>query len=180
MATYNTPVTPVFNAGYGPYASDFNTWIYQTFSFFQNKVVLRVSQTTTATSLPDSGAVTTIAYDTVLEDPYSGWNASTHLWTPPSGYSGWYQATITIRTVTLSNLVMLRPVFAGTYSYALTTVQGNSNAGAGVSATFTVYLVGGQDTLGAACSLLNSGSAVNTSLTAGQESTLEIIYLSQT
>lgn len=180
MTTYNTPITPVFNAGYGYEASDLNSLWMQTASFFQTRVVLRVSQTTTATSLPDSGAVTTIGFDNVLEDPYSGWDSGTHLWTPPAGYSAWYQATITIRTVTLADLVDLRPVFAGTYSYALTTVEGNSNAGAGVSATFVVYLVGGQDTLGAACSLLNSGSAVDTSLTAGQQSGLEIIYLSQT
>jgi hypothetical protein len=171
---------PVFNAGYGYLANDFNSLWMNTAGFLQNKVVLRVSQTTTATTLPDTGAVTTIAFDNVIEDPYSGWSASTHLWTPPAGYSGFYQATITIRTVTLANLVDLRPALAGTYTYNLTTVQGNSNAGAGACATFGAYLIGGQDTIGAACQLLNSGSNVNTSLTAGQQSTFELIWLSQT
>jgi hypothetical protein len=179
MATYNAPAVPVFAAGTTPTEAVMDSLWYQFAAFAQNGVVLRVSQTTTATTLPDTAAVTTIAYDNVIEDPYSGWNASTHLWTPPAGYDGWYQATITIRTVTLASLVDLRPALAGTYTYNLTTVQGNSNAGAGVCATMIVYLVGGQDTLGAACQLINSGVNVNTSLTAGQQSTLEIVWRSQ-
>jgi hypothetical protein len=179
MATWNPPVVPVFPAGYAPQATDFNTWWYQTGSFLQNRVVFRASQTTTATSLPDTGSAVTIAYDNVIEDPYSGWSASTHLWTPPAGYSGFYQATITLRIVQPASLVFIEPRLAGTYTTTLAAVQGQSNAGAGVSGTFTVYLVGGQDTLGAEAQLLNSGSNLNTSLTAGQQSSLEIVYLSQ-
>jgi hypothetical protein len=179
MATWPAPAVPVFAAGAAPTETVMDGLWYNFAGFAQTGVVLRVSQSSAATSLPDTGAVTKIGYDTVAEDPYSGWSASSHEWTPPTGYSGWYQATVTIRTVTLSNLVDLRPALAGTYTYNLTTVQGSSSAGAGACATFTVYLIGGQDTLGAACQLLNSGSNVNTSLTAGQQSTLEIVYLSQ-
>lgn len=179
MVTFNAPVVPVFPAGFGPQATDFSTWWYQTASFLQNGVVLRVDQESAATSLPSTGATTTIAFDTVLEDPYSGWSASTHLWTPPAGYSGWYQVTLTVRTVTLANLVDLRPALVGTTTYNLTTVQGNSNAGAGCSATFVVPLIGGQDSVGGACQLLNSGANINTSLTAGQRSTMEIVFVSQ-
>ena len=82
------------------------------------------SQTTTATSLPDSGAATTIGFDTVAEDPYSGWDSGTFLWTPPAGYSGWYQATLTVRTVTVAANVNLRPLLAGTYGQALATPPG--------------------------------------------------------
>ena len=57
MATYGPPAVPVFNAGYGPQAADFNTWWYQTASFLQYGVVLRATQTTTATSLPDRKSV---------------------------------------------------------------------------------------------------------------------------
>jgi hypothetical protein len=179
VTTYSPPLVPVFPAGYGPQASDFDTWWYQNASFFQNRIVFRADQENAATSLPDSGASTTIAYDTVLEDPYSGWNASTHLWTPPAGYSGWFQVTVTIRTVALGTLVGLRPALTGTWTYHLDSVQGASAGGAGASATFRVYLTGAQDNAGGACQLLNSGSAVNTSLTAGQRSTLEIVWISQ-
>jgi hypothetical protein len=179
VATYGPPSVPVFSAGYGPLAQDFYNWWFQNASFFQNRVVFRASQTTTATSLPDSGAATTIGFDTVAEDPYSGWDSGTYLWTPPSGYSGWYQATLTVRTVTLADNVDLRPVLAGTYSYTLACVMGSSSNGAGAGCTFITYLVGGQDTIGGACELLNSGSAVNTSLTAGQQSAFELVWISQ-
>jgi hypothetical protein len=179
VATYNAPVVPVFPAGYGPQASDFNTWWYETASFFQNGVVFRASQTTTATSLPSSGATTVIGYDNIIEDPYSGWNSGTHSWGPPAGYSGWYQVTMTIRTVTLANLVSIQAHIKGTWTYNLTLAQGNSTASAGVSAAFGVYLIGGQDTVQAAGSIGNSGVNVNTDLTAGQNSTLEITFLSQ-
>jgi len=180
MTTWAPPFVPVFPAGYGPQAADFDTWWFQNAGFLQNRVVFRASQTTTATTLPDSGAVTAIGYDNVIEDPYSGWDSGTFLWGPPSGYSGWYQVTITVRTATLAELVNLRPAITGSWDYSLTCVQGSSSGtGGGVSATYTVYLVGGQDSAGAGCQLLNSGSAVDTELTAGQNSTLEIVWISQ-
>ena len=178
MATYNAPSVPVFNAGYGPEAADFDTWWYQTASFLQNRVVFRASQTTTATSLPDDGDATTIEFDTVAEDPYSGWDGSTFLWTPPTGYSGWYQATLLIRTADVAANVDLRPLLTGTYSYQLSTVMG-ATFGAGVSGTYVVYLVGGQDTIGGACQLLNSSANVDTSTTSGQQSTFELVFISQ-
>ena len=179
MATYGPPAVPVFNAGAGPSAAGLNTRWYQNAAFLQNKVVFRASQTTTATSLPDSSVATTIGFDTVAEDPYSGWDSGTFLWTPPAGYSGWYQATLTIRTVTLANNTDLRPLLAGTYAYTLACVMGSSSNGAGAEGTFTVYLVGGQDSVGGACQLLNSGAAKNTSLTAGQQSAFELVWVSQ-
>ena len=179
MTTWPAPSVPVFPAGYGPTQTDLDNWWYNVAGFLQTGVVFRASQTTTATSLPDSGAATTIGFDTVLEDPYSGWDGSTFLWTPPAGYSGWYQATLTVRTVEVAANVNLRPLLAGTYGQALATAMGADTSGAGVSGTFIVYLVGGQDTIGGACELLNSGSAKNTSLTSGQQSTLELVWVSQ-
>jgi hypothetical protein len=179
VTTYPPPSVPVFNAGYGPTQTDLDNWWYNVAGFLQTGVVFRATQTTTATSLPDSGASTLIHFDDVLEDPYSGWDGSTWMWTPPAGYSGWYQATLTVRTVAVGADVDLRPILAGTYGQALATAQGTTAFGAGLSGSFIVYLVGGQDTIGGACELLNSGSAVNTSLTAGQRSTLELVLVSQ-
>lgn len=179
MTTWPAPSVPVFSAGYGPSQADFDNWWYNVAGFLQNRVVFRATQTTTATSLPDSGASTVIHFDDVLEDPYSGWDGSTYMWTPPAGYSGWYQVTLLVRTAEVAANVNLRPILAGTYGQALATAMGADTSGAGVSGTFTVYLVGGQDTIGGACELLNSGSAVNTSLTSGQRSALELVWLSQ-
>ena len=178
MVTFNPPAVPNFPAGYGPTQMDFYGWWYQTASFLQNRVVLRASQAVSATSLPDSGAATTIEFDTIAEDPYSGWDGSTFLWTPPAGYSGWYQATLTVRTATVATDVDVRALLAGTYNFNLSTVMGSTN-GAGAEGTFIVYLVGGQDTIGGAAELLNSGSAVDTGLAAGGQSTFELVFISQ-
>jgi hypothetical protein len=178
VTTFSPPSVPVFPAGYGPQAEDFYNWWYQTASFLQAGVVFRASQTTTATVLPDSGAATTIGFDTVAEDPYSGWDSGTFLWTPPAGYSGWYQATLNVRTANVAVNVDLRPLLAGTYGYQLSTIMG-ATFGAGAGGTYIVYLVGGQDTIGGACQLLNSDANVDTSITAGQQSTFELVWISQ-
>ena len=181
MATFNAPVVPVFQAGTGPQAADMNTLWYQTASFLQNRIVFRASQVTTATTLPSSGATTTIGFDSVLEDPYSGWTGSpTFAWTPPAGYSGWYQVTMTVRTAAPANLVDLRPALVTTTAtYNLNNVQGCSLTSAGACATFAVFLVGGQESVSGACQLLNSGANVLTDLTAGQNSTMEIVWITQ-
>jgi hypothetical protein len=179
MATWPPLQVPSFAAGLGPQASDMNTWWYSTAGFMQNRVVARLSQSVSAQSLPSSGANTTIQFDTVIEDPYSGWQGSpSYAWEPPAGYSGWYQVTITIRTVALPTLVDLFAGLGGTYSDKLVSIQGAQDVGAGASARFAVYLVGGQDTVTAVCELLNSGSNENTSITAGRQSTMEITWLS--
>lgn len=179
MTTWPAPSVPVFPAGYGPTQTDLDNWWYNVAGFLQQGVVFRASQTSAATSLPDSGASTLIHFDTVAEDPYSGWDDSTYLWTPPAGYSGWYQATLLVRTAEVGADVDLRPLLAGTYGQALATAQGTTGFGAGVSGTYAVYLVGGQDTIGGACELLNSSANVDTSTTAGQVSTFELVWLSQ-
>ena len=180
MATFSAPVVPVFLAGTGPAATDMDTLWYQTASFLSNRVVARVSQTTTATTLPSTGATTAIAFDNVIEDPYSGWSSGSHSWTPPAGFSAWYMVTLTVRTAAPANLVDLHPAItaAGT-TYGLNEVQACSLTGAGACGTWTVYLVGGQDSVAGACQLLNSAANVSTDLTAGRQSTMEILYLTQ-
>jgi hypothetical protein len=178
--TWPAPSVPVFPAGAGLTETNFDSLWYDTAGFLQNRVVFRASQSSAATTLPDTGVATVIAFDTVLEDPYSGWNASTHAWEPPAGYSAWYDVTLTIRTATLASLVNLRPVLGGTHSFTLSCVQGSSNHGAGICATWSVYLVGGADNVSGACELINSGSNVNTSVTSGQQSAIEVVWVTQT
>jgi hypothetical protein len=184
MATYPAPVVPVFGAGYCPQQTDFTTWWYDTASFFQNRIVARVAQETTTTSIASSGT-TVVGFDTVLEDTYSGWTGSpSFLWTPPSGYSGWYQVTATLYMQDLVAGTDIRPVLTGTYSSQsqfithLSTIQGSSTQHTGACGTITIYLNGGLDTVQLSASLLNASAAVSTSDTAGQTSTMEIVWLS--
>lgn len=182
MTTFPPPVVPVFQPGFCPQQADFTSLWQNTAAFFQNRVVARVSQTTTPTTLPSSGALTVIGFDTVLEDPYSGWTGSPSFqWGPPAGYSGWYQVTITVRTgfATSVDLYVYLNTPALGASAPVTGAQLASNVSAGASGTFTTYLVGGQDAVQGAARLQNSSANVGTSLTAGQQSTLEVVWLSQ-
>jgi hypothetical protein len=178
VATFPDAVIPFFPAGYQPQQSDFTTWWYDNAAFLQNRVVFRARQATTATTLPASGAATVIGYDAIDEDPYSGWTGTpTFAWMPPAGYSGWYQVTTTLFTAIVGAAVDLRPSVLGSYAYTLATVQGATTHGNGAEGTFTVYLIGGQDTVQGGGAQLNAGASLLTSLTAGQQSSLEITWL---
>jgi len=171
---------PDFIAGYGPQQSDMTTLWSDPLAFFQARVVFRASQTSGATSLPSSGALTTIAFNNIIEDPYSGWNASTHKWEAPAGFSGQYLATVNVwvaapgaTDVTLVGEVGLA---TGTSDPLVAVVLPNNVSG--ISYSYYYYLVGGQDVLYAAAYIQNSSSAVSTSLTAGENSTLEVMWIS--
>jgi hypothetical protein len=174
---------PVFAAGYDPQQADFTTWWQQPALFFQYGIVARVSQTLSTTTLPSSGNVTTIGFDTVLEDPYSGFNSTTAAWTPPMGYSGWYQVTLTVFTsAPVANLVTLQPQLGGASTYArLQAIEGSSSTSrpAGCSAAFGVYLFGGASSVNGQCRLLNASVNSTTGTVAGVNSTMEITWLTQ-
>lgn len=181
MATYPPPVVPDILAGFGPQQADMAGLWVEPASFFQNRIVARVSQTSTTTSLPSSGNATTVAFDTVIEDPYSGWSAGSFNWTPPAGYSGWYQVTLTVIVsapgatgVTLQLNLLYGGVSTGKISGCL-----QPNATGGCSGEFLIYLTGGQDAVAGQAAVKNSGSAVSTKDTpAGQQSTMEIVWIS--
>lgn len=185
--TTPAPSIPDFIAGFGPQQPDFqNLWV-NALAFFQQRVIFRATQTTTATTLPSSGAVTTIAYDNILEDPYGGWSASTHKWTAPAGLSGWYQVTVTVWVAPPAALqVVLSPYVGGSAAYnpnsgvELAGVTVPTAIAAGVEGTWALWLTGGQDATWGAGAIANSSSNVLTSLTAGQNSSIEIVWLGST
>lgn len=179
MATFAVPAVPVFPPGYQPQNADFTLWWFDTAAFLETKMAFRGDQENAATTIPDTGAVTTIGLDTAIEDPYGGFNATTHLWTPPAGYSGWFDVCYTLRTAAQAANGMLQIVMAGTYSYAIDQALGSTSTGAGISAQFRCYLVGGQDSIGLAAQLKNATANLNTSITAGLRSTMEIMWTSQ-
>ena len=87
------PGVPGVPAGWGPLPADFTTWVTDPFSFTSQMPVFRAHRAA-AQSL-SGGVYNVLQLDTVDEDPYSGWNAGSHLWTCPAGCAGWYEATLT-------------------------------------------------------------------------------------
>lgn len=173
-----TPAVPSFPAGYKPSDADFNGWWYSQAAFFASgKPCLRARQTGTTTTLPTSGAVTQIHYDTIDEDVYGGWNGSTFTWLAP--ISGWYQVNVLIFAGGFSALNMIRPcATSGSYNYNLASTLPPTGHNGGVRGSFPVYLTGGQDSVGGAAALLTASVAVSTTTTAGQLSALDVMWIS--
>jgi hypothetical protein len=174
-----SPSVPDFIAGYGPQQSDMYSLWTGPATFFQNRMALRVSQTSGTTTLPSSGALTTIQFDTVLEDPYGGWSATHHWWTPPAGLYGWFQVTLTVWAVpTALNVVLeLGTLLSNVIpSLALCDIVAN-NGVSGATGTYWVYMSGGQDNVAGQARVLNASANVPTNLTAGENSTMEIMWL---
>ncbi len=179
------PSVPDFLAGSGPQQSDMQSLWVNPAAFFQQRVIFRASQTAGVTNLPGAGTYTTIAYDTILEDPYSGWSSGAHNWTAPAGYSGWYQATCTVFVqapgasgVGLKIQYLVASAGTGTLTC---TILPSAAPGAG-EATWYFYLFGGQDAVSVQAGVQNASGilgGVNTSDSpAGQVSTFELCWIS--
>jgi hypothetical protein len=172
-----TPSVPDFLAGVGPQQSDMQSLWVNAATFYRTRVVFRATQTSTATTIPDTGAYTTIAFDTILEDPYSGWNATSHHWQAPAGYSGWYLATACVFVVTAPVQSIIAINILG--SAQVEPASAISCTGqAGVTCADYAFLAGGQDALTVQGALLNSSSSVTTSLNTGYTSTFEVLWIS--
>lgn len=175
---YPLPVPPVFPAGYQPAAGDLNAWLHDPFSAIESRPVARFRQAISPQTLPDSGSPVVIAYDTVDEDPLSGWDPSSFAWIPPAGWSGWYAVGVTLFTdVTGSGNVVRPGVIAPGSPGVVASGYPGGGANGGVQGSFWVYLVGGQDPVQATGTLVNATSSVSTDITAGQQSAMEITFL---
>lgn len=177
----STPSVPDFIAGYAPQQADFESWWVGPATFFLDKVVARVTQQSTTTSLPDSAALTKIKFDTVDEDPYSGWNGTTFEWQAPAGYSGWYLVTFRCSVTGAADNVALALQLATTYNtdgYLDTVVEQPVPAGASPACSSQyVFLAGGQDSVWAEAAIVNSSSALSTVTTTGLYPTMEICWV---
>jgi len=172
------PAVPFFPAGDEPELSDFETWVYDNWWFLTTKVVFRGRQAVTPQSLLTANP---LQIDTVDEDPYGGWSGSPNWWwTPP--FSGWYQATTTgfMQTPTaggdLYAVISAGNDYSASYQYPQQNVQ--TVHGQGTSGTFWFYLIGGEYSIAVSVQYAGSASAPETSVTAGQQSTLEIVWAS--
>lgn len=180
-SSFPAPAIPFFPAGFAPAQSDLNAWFHDPFAFLETRAVFRARQTVTPQALPSSGVATTLQFDTIDEDPLGGWVPAAFAWGPPSGFSGWYQVTVTLFTAALAAGNVIRPGItapgAPSTNGALATGYPGA-AVAGVEGSYWVYLIGGQDTVQANGTLLNASSNVNTDITFGQQSSMEICWLS--
>ena len=138
MTLYSPPLIPVFPAGFAPQASDMNNWIQDSFGFLTAQVVFRAEMRTTQVL----NGFTPILYDTVLEDPYSGWNASSHVWTAP--FSGWYEVTLNHSIATATVITEAVPEISGT-TYEMSEVSCTSSTEGGTGASLLASMVGGID-----------------------------------
>jgi hypothetical protein len=170
---WTPPPVPVFPAGYGPLPADMDTWIQNSLGFQTQGIVFRAERHASQ-SLTGAGN-TTILWDDVIEDPYSGYNSGTGEWTAP--YSGLYAVSVTI--VTASGLApVVGAGIATPETIYKTEAAGTSSAfDGGASAAQLVPMVGGSDW--AAGFAFVSVSSVTTSTTSGLYSSIEISFESQ-
>jgi hypothetical protein len=81
--------------------ADFDLWVTHPFSFLYQPANFSAKRAATQT-LP-GGSFALLQYDTVLEDPYSGWSSVStgsqpaYSWLCPAGAGGWYEASLTLQ-----------------------------------------------------------------------------------
>jgi len=171
------PVVPFFAAGSEPDLADFTRLIYDNFWFLSQRVVFRGRQAGAGQSMLIASP---LKIDTIDEDPFNGWSGSPNwYWTAP--YNGWYQITLTGFAATLSAggalfLVVSGGAVGGGASYGVAQQNVQTAHGQGSSGTFWLYLLGGQDVVQASVQYDGSAGAPMTSVTAGQQSGMEICW----
>jgi len=182
------PSIPNFLAGAAYQQGDMTGLFTTPMNFFMTRQILRVHQASASTTLPSAGTMTTIAFDTVDVDNYSGWNAGTHAFSPPTGLSGWFLVT--------SQVFIASPAAAGTglgvqivspvlttSSSAITALANNKmptsgTASAGSTSVMAyVYLVGGSDTVLTQACVTNAGANATTNLSNGLWSTMDVSWV---
>lgn len=92
------PAVPQVPAGWGPDQADMDYWVTDSFSFLAQPASFRAQLT--STEALSGGFLNLVEYNSVLEDPYSGWSAVTTgsqpawSWLCPAGCAGWYEASL--------------------------------------------------------------------------------------
>jgi hypothetical protein len=169
----SAPLIPVFPAGYEPLPSDFGNWVQTPLAALTQKVVFRAVKTTTQ-SLPVGSRV--LLFDTILEDPYNGWDPSVSAWTPPAGWSGIYLITLGVYTAAVAGAKIAAQL--GINGTAVTqtlnssaTFASSANAAVG---EVPIALVGAQDTVRA---IAYTSVATSVSTTPGQQCELQIVWI---
>jgi hypothetical protein len=180
--TYTAPLqpqTPDFITGYQPQPSDFNNWIQAPFSWLTGKVVFRAELSAATTWVAATNTI--IPFDVIDEDPFAGWNATTHSWTPPAEGTGTYEVSITASAAAASDATTaLRCVLYlnGSAYYTMSATQASQSQDCITGGSAPLQLYGGQDAVSAYAYWNTGGSNGSAVTTAGQRCTVEITWLS--
>jgi hypothetical protein len=175
------PVIPVFPAGYGPLVADFTTWITNPFTFLATKVMFRAALEGGQTLASGENL---IAYDTILEDPYGGWSATTtgsqpaNSWLCPAGCNGWFEVTLTAFTANPGNSTTdLEAVLYldGTIWQETSGDWAVNGHAAGSCGSVPVPLLGGTDYIQGYIATTTASSVPATN---GQYATIEVCWIS--
>lgn len=167
---------PQFTAGSKPHGDratrDLTRLITNPLAFLTTGISARLTQSASSQGLVTGNNV--LQMDTTAEDPYGGWAGSpVWAWYCPPGCSGWYQVLVEVSAA--SGTPELRPWVSvgGTVITSLQGCAGASPRTAGGSGY--VYLLGGVSYVQAGTW---AGSSVSTVITAGQQSRLELQWVS--
>ena len=170
------PAAPVFPAGFAPAPVDMDNLVLVPLTFLSQKVMFRAQQEASQTLT--GGAYTQVQYNTILEDPYSGWNSSTYVWLCPVGCSGWYEVTVNATAASIASstqqvqAVLYLDGVINTTITATWAVNGRTSASSGST---MVYLSGGVDYI---AGYTYAGASTTTPTTAGQYSMIEAVWVS--
>lgn len=177
MTLYPPPLVPVFPAGYGPTPTDMNNWIQSTLGFQTTGIVFRAEQHTAQTT--GTATFTVVNYDTIVEDPYGGWSASStgnqpaHSWLAP--YTGYYEVTITGCIATISTILESAVLQDGSVLWELDESPVGTFFGGGCGHV-VMSLDGGVDYIQGQI-WTNTSTTMQSTL--GRYSSIEISYVSQ-
>lgn len=165
------PEVPVFTAGSDPLPADFNRWVQAPFAALTGKVVFRAAKTN-AQSL--SSGYNTVAFNSIIEDPYGGWSSANNAWSPPSAWNGTYVVKVGVWCAALSGGRLLSVIgLNGSTLYQLNGAWTNGSLPNGACGEAPVQLIGGQDQV-SGIAWVSAASSVST--TTGQQCTMEITW----
>lgn len=173
MTTYPPPAVPVFPDGYAPGPSDFDSWVQAPLGGLTYGVVFRAQQTSNQ-ALSTSG-FSTLTFDTVLEDPWGGWNAAINQWSAP--FTGWYAVTVSCSVSTASVQLQVAVGLSNVSKYATTDVTVPGAVLGGSAAWAKVPMSGGNDFI---TGLAGVSGAASTDVSApGRYPSIEISFENQ-
>ena len=166
-------MVPSFPAGYGPVPTDFDSWVQAPLAALTSRVVFRAAKTNSQTLAAGNN---TIQFNSIIEDPFSGWNATTYTWTPPAAWSGTYIVRAGIVTGgTAGGRIGVLIGLNGSALYTLDTTWTSPSIANAACGEAPVQLVGGQDQV----SILGySTVGVNVGTPAGEQCTVEVTWYS--
>jgi hypothetical protein len=172
VTLYPPPALPVFPAGFAPQAPDFAGWVTATLGFQLQGVMFRAVQAN-AQALSSGG--TALSFDTVLEDPYSGWNAGSNQWLAP--YTGWYQVDVFCSVAVAAVNLQVSVVVDNLTAYSTSQAELSSTTSGGGPAFAWVNLVAGTDFVTAQAT---PSSNQNTDVShSGRQPSMNISFISQ-